>query len=104
MADLINKVVRFHEFGPAEVLRVENVEVREPGPGEVRIKIAAIGLNFAEMLWRRNQYFESPKLPAGLGYEASGTIDKLGPAVMGFAVGDKVATFPAHSGQSNRGS
>ena len=44
MADLINKVVRFHEFGPAEVLRVENVEVREPGPGEVRIKIAAIGL------------------------------------------------------------
>jgi NADPH:quinone reductase-like Zn-dependent oxidoreductase len=97
MADLINKVVRFHEFGPAEVLRVENAEVREPGPGEVRIKVAAIGLNFAETLFRRNQYFESAKLPAGLGYEASGTVDKLGPGVTGFAVGDKVATFPAHS-------
>lgn len=68
MADLINRVVRFHEFGPGEVLRVENAEVREPGPGEVRIKVAAIGLNFAETLWRRNQYFESPTLPAGLGY------------------------------------
>ena len=97
MADLINKVVRFHDFGPAEVLRVEHSEVREPGPGEVRIKVAAIGLNFAETLWRRNQYFESPTLPAGLGYEASGTIDKLGSGVTGFAVGDKVATFPAHS-------
>jgi NADPH:quinone reductase-like Zn-dependent oxidoreductase len=41
--------------------------VREPGPGEVRIKVAVIGLNFAEALWRRNQYFESPTLPARLG-------------------------------------
>ena len=57
MADLINKVVRFHEFGPPEVLRVESGEVLEPGRGEVRIKVAAIGLNFAETLWRRNQYF-----------------------------------------------
>ena len=97
MADLINKVVRFHEFGPAEVLRVESGEVQEPGPGEVRIRVAAIGVNFEETLWRRNQYFESPVLPAGLGYDASGTIDKLGPGVTGFAVGDKVATFPAHS-------
>ena len=97
MADLINKVVRFHEFGPAEVLRLENAEVPEPGPSEVRIKVAAIGLNFAETLWRRNQYFETPTLPAGLGYEVSGTIDKLGPGVAGLAVGDKVATFPGHS-------
>src|SRR5579863_6087485 len=97
MADLINKVVRFHEFGPAEVLRLENAEVPEPGPGEVRIRVAAIGLNFAETLWRRNQHFETPTLPAGLGYEVSGTIDKVGPGVTGLAVGDKVATFPAHS-------
>jgi NADPH:quinone reductase-like Zn-dependent oxidoreductase len=50
MADLINKVVRFHEFGPAEALRLENAEVRESGPGEVRLKVAAIGLNFADAL------------------------------------------------------
>src|SRR5579862_9225817 len=94
---MISKVVRFHEFGPAEVLRIENVEQPEPGSGEVRIKVAAIGLNFADTLWRRNQYFENPKLPAGLGYEVSGTIDELGSGVAGLAVGDKVATFPGHS-------
>jgi NADPH:quinone reductase-like Zn-dependent oxidoreductase len=94
---MINRVVRFHEFGPAEVLRIENVEVPEPGPGEVRIKVAAIGLNFADTLWRRNQYFENPKLPAGLGYEVSGTIDKLGPGVTRFNIGERVASFPAHS-------
>jgi len=41
-----SKGVRFHEFGPAEVLKVENVDLREPGPGEVRIKVAAIGHEF----------------------------------------------------------
>jgi hypothetical protein len=51
----------FTEFGPTEVLRVENGEVRESSSGEVRIKVAAIGMNFAESLWRRNQYLESRK-------------------------------------------
>lgn len=59
MAGLIDKVVRFDEFGPAEVLRVENGDLREPGSGKVRIKVAAIGLNFAETLWRRNQILKA---------------------------------------------
>src|SRR6266404_2045002 len=97
MPSLTSKVVRFHEFGPAEVLKIENAEVHEPGPGEVRIKVAAIGMNFAEAMWRQNQYIETPKLPSGLGYEVSGTIDMLGAGVNGFRIGAKVATFPAHN-------
>jgi NADPH:quinone reductase-like Zn-dependent oxidoreductase len=93
----MSKVVRFHEFGPADVLKVENVTVREPGPGEVRIKTAAIGMNFAEVMWRQNQYIETPRLPSGLGYEVSGTIEKLGPGATTFRIGEKVATFPAHN-------
>src|SRR4030081_3519153 len=97
MASVTSKVVRFHEFGPAEVLRVENVEVREPGPGEVRIKVAAIGMNFAEVMWRQNQYIETPQLPSGLGYEVSGIIEKVGPGVTDLRIGQKVATFPAQN-------
>jgi NADPH:quinone reductase-like Zn-dependent oxidoreductase len=52
----MSKVVRLHEFGPAEVLKIEDLDIREPGPGEVRIKVAVIGLNFAEAMWRENQY------------------------------------------------
>ena len=93
----MSKVIRFHEYGPAEVLKIEDIEVREPGANEVRIKVAAIGMNFAEVMWRQNQYLETPQLPAGLGYEVSGKIEKLGPGVQGFKIGDKVSTFPAHN-------
>jgi NADPH:quinone reductase-like Zn-dependent oxidoreductase len=82
-------------------LKIEEIEVREPGANEVRIKVAAIGMNFAEVMWRRNEYLETPQLPAGLGYEASGTIEKLGPGVQGFKIGDKVSTFPAQNQGNN---
>jgi NADPH:quinone reductase-like Zn-dependent oxidoreductase len=97
MAVQKSKAVRFYAYGPAEVLRVEDLEVREPGTGEVRIQVAAIGMNFAEAMWRQNQYIETPKLPSGLGYEVSGTIEKVGPGVSGFQVGDRVASFPSHN-------
>jgi NADPH:quinone reductase-like Zn-dependent oxidoreductase len=93
----MSKIVRFHKFGPADVLKIEDIEVRDPGPNELRIKVAAIGLNFAEVMWRQNEYIETPILPSGLGYEASGFVEKLGPGVKDFKVGDKVATFPAHN-------
>ncbi len=96
-ASLTGKVVRFHEFGPAEVLKVETVGIREPKDGEVRIKVAAIGMNFAEAMWRQNQYIETAHLPSGLGYEVSGVIEKLGPGVTDFKIGEKVATFPAQN-------
>jgi NADPH:quinone reductase-like Zn-dependent oxidoreductase len=71
----MSKIVRFHEFGPADVLKIEDIEVRDPGPNELRIKVAAIGLNFAEVMWRQNQYIETPILPSGLGYEVSGYVE-----------------------------
>ncbi len=73
------KVVRFHETGGAEVLKVEDVPLTEPGKGEVRLKVEAIGLNRAEIMFRQGQYLENPELPSRLGYEAAGIVDAVGP-------------------------
>jgi NADPH:quinone reductase-like Zn-dependent oxidoreductase len=91
------RVVRFHETGGPEVLRVEELEVPPPGKGEVQIKVKALGLNRAESMFRRGQYLEEPRLPARLGYEAAGTVAAVGPDVRGFQVGDAVSTIPAFS-------
>ena len=66
------KVVRFHETGGPDVLRIEDLPPREPGPNEVRINVEAIGLNRAEAMFRSGQYLEPAKFPARIGYEAAG--------------------------------
>ena len=91
------RVVRFHETGGPEVLKIEEVEVPPPGKGEVQIRIHALGLNRAESMFRSGQYLEEPKLPARLGYEAAGTVAAIGPGVQGFKVGDAVSTIPSFS-------
>jgi len=91
------RVVRFHKVGGPEVLQVEEVEVPQPGKGEVQIRVKALGLNRAESMFRRGQYLEEPKLPARLGYEAAGTVAAVGPGVQGFKVGDAVSTIPSFS-------
>jgi NADPH:quinone reductase-like Zn-dependent oxidoreductase len=91
------RVVRFHQIGGPEVLRMEEVEVPPPGKGEVQISIKALGLNRAESMFRRGQYLEEPRLPARLGYEAAGTVAAVGPGVQGFKVGEAVSTIPAFS-------
>jgi len=91
------KVVRFHEIGGPEVLKIEELEVSPPGQGEIQIRIHALGLNRAESMFRRGQYLEEPKLPARLGYEAAGTVAAIGPGVQGFEVGDAVSTIPSFS-------
>lgn len=91
------RAVRIHETGDADVMSIEEVAVGEPGPGEVRIRVEAIGLNRAEVMFRCGQYLEAPKLPAGMGYEGAGTIEAVGPDVHAFAVGDAVAVAPAFS-------
>ena len=78
---MMTKVVRFHEFGGPEVLRFESVEVGEPGAGEVRVRVEAIGLNRAEAAFRSGRYIERAVLPARLGYEAAGTVEALGEGV-----------------------
>ncbi len=89
--------IRFDRIGGPEVLRIVEVEVPEPGPGEVRIAVAAIGLNRAESMYRSGSYIIDPVFPARLGSEAAGVIDAVGPDVAGFAPGDRVAVVPAFS-------
>src|SRR5690606_11757099 len=89
------KVVRFHKLGDPEVLKLEDLPLTAPGEGEVRLRVEAIGLNRAEVMFRRGQYLETPQLPSRLGYEAAGIIDALGPGTTGLRVGDRVSTIPA---------
>lgn len=83
------RAVRFHEVGGPEVLRVEDVQVGEPGPGEVRIRHHAVGCNFADTYFRSGYYPVQP--PCGIGVEGAGTIEAVGDGVTGFSVGDRVA-------------
>lgn len=92
----MTRSIRIHEFGDASVLRIENVEIGEPGDGEVRLRIHAIGINRTEITLRSGRSPANPPLPTGLGFEAAGVIEALGPDVTGFAVGDRVALVPAY--------
>lgn len=91
------RTIRFHEIGGPEVLRIDELEVGEPGAGELRLRIEAIGLNRAEAAFRAGQYLEQPVLPARLGYEAAGVVEAVGDGVEGFAVGEPVCVIPAFS-------
>ena len=87
------KIVRIHSLGGPEVLQVEDSAVGEPGLGEVRIRVEAVGLNRAEAMYRAGRYPVKPQLPSLIGYEGVGTIEALGPGVEGFAVGDRVCVL-----------
>ena len=89
------KIVRFHKTGEADVLQVEDLPVTDTGKGEVRLKVEAIGLNRAEIMFRRVQYLEVPQFPSRLGYEASGFIDAVGPDVSGLRISEHVSTIPS---------
>jgi NADPH:quinone reductase-like Zn-dependent oxidoreductase len=71
-------MVRFREVGGPEVLRIEEQPPKHPGKGELRLKVQAVGLNRAELMFMRDQYVEHPKLPGGLGYEAAGLVEAVG--------------------------
>ncbi|WP_447963816.1 zinc-dependent alcohol dehydrogenase family protein [Nitrospira sp. Ecomares 2.1] len=89
------KIVRFHQIGGPEVLKLEDLPLAEPGKGEIRMKVEAIGLNRAEIMLRKGQYLETPQLPSRLGYEAAGVIDAVGQDVTSLCVGDRVSTIPS---------
>ena len=91
------RVVRFHEIGGPEVLKIEEIDVPPPVNDEIQIRIHALGLNRAEAMFRSGQYMEEPKLPARPGYEAAGTVAAIGPDVQGFTIGDAVSTIPSFS-------
>ncbi len=89
------KIVRFHETGTADVLKLEDLPLTEPGEGEVRLEVESIGLNRADVLFRQGRYLQTPDPPSRLGYEAAGTIDAVGPGVSGVEIGDRVSTIPS---------
>src|ERR1700688_457781 len=93
----MSRVVEFSEAGRPEVLKFKNVDIPEAGPGQVRIRVKAIGLNRAESMWRENQYTEPVTFPARLGDEAVGTVDSVGKDVTTAAVGDEVNVIPSFS-------
>lgn len=95
MANQTARVVRFHALGGPEVLKIEELPIPEPGKGEVRLDVKAIGLNRAEVMFRKGQYLESPVLPSKLGYEAAGVVTAVGPDVDKSWLGKKASTMPA---------
>ena len=92
-----------HEKGPPGVLRWEAVDVPAPGPGEVRIRNEAVGLNFVDTYHRRGipHPWPVPPLPVVLGFEGAGRVEEVGSGVTGFAAGDRVAyALPPHGAYS----
>lgn len=92
-----SKAIRIYEFGGPDVLRWEEVDVPDPGEDEVQVRHTAIGLNFIDTYHRTGLY--PVDLPTGLGSEATGIVEAVGPGVTGVAVGDRVvyAGTPANS-------
>ena len=95
MSDTTVKIVRFHETGGPEVLTLDELPVPEPGPGEVRLRVKAIGLNRAEVMFRSGRYLVEPILPSNIGYEASGKVEAIGPGVDQTWLHKTVSTVPA---------
>ncbi len=85
----MTKAIRIHAHGGPEVMRWEDVPTPEPGPGEVLVRHAAIGLNYIDVYFRTGLY--KSQLPATLGMEAAGTVAAVGEGVTSLAVGDRIA-------------
>ncbi|MGW1988812.1 zinc-binding dehydrogenase [Embleya sp. NPDC001921] len=97
------RAIRLNEFGPAENLRYEEVATPEPGPGEVRIAVAAAGVHLVDVMLRSGRTqdpFPQPELPVTLGREVAGTVDAVGAGVDPALVGRRVV---AHLGNGNGG-
>ena len=86
----MTKAIRIHEHGGPEVLKYEDVDLSDVGPGEVRLRHNAIGLNFIDVYQRTGMY-PLGDLPKTLGMEAAGVIEEVGDGVEDFSVGDRVA-------------
>jgi NADPH2:quinone reductase len=85
------RAVRIDRFGGPEVFHVVEQALAEPGPGQVLVRVRAAGINFADTLMRQNRYAMTPPLPAILGHEVAGVVERLGEGVSGLKVGMRVA-------------
>lgn len=96
------KAIRFEQAGGPEVLKLQDIELPPPGPGQVRVKHTAIGVNFIDT-YHRSGLYKLP-LPSGLGNEAAGVVEALGDGVATLRKGDRVAyagTLGAYAEASN---
>ncbi len=93
----MSKAFRIYQTGGPEVMRWEDVEVGAPGPGQVRLRHHAVGLNFRDILIR-NGLHAVKSFPSGIGIESAGVIDALGPGVTHLAVGQRVACVAGPDG------
>jgi NADPH:quinone reductase-like Zn-dependent oxidoreductase len=93
----MSHVIRFHQFGAAEVLLCEPLPTPIPGAGEVLVRVQAVGVSWKDVLWRQNLAPEQAQLPAGIGWELAGEVLAAGADMGEFAIGSKVASFPAHT-------
>ena len=83
----MSRMIRFHQFGDASVLRLEDVPTPKPGPGEVLIRTQALGVNWRDVLWRQNLAPSKARLPAGIGQEMAGVVTAVGAGVDDIAKG-----------------
>ncbi len=88
----MTRAVRIHTHGGPEVMRLEEIELSPPGPGEVRVRHTAIAVNFSDINIRRGGFYQKEPLamPVTLGNEAAGVVSAVGSAVSGIIVGDRV--------------
>ncbi|WP_448332370.1 alcohol dehydrogenase catalytic domain-containing protein [Streptomyces sp. DSM 41534] len=87
-------LIRFHEFGGPEMLTVDDVPIPAPGEGEVRLRVAAIGVNRSET-YHRAGFYGPAQLPSPLGFEAAGIVEDVGTGVTAFERGDAVTVLPS---------
>ena len=90
------QAIRIHQFGGPEVLRLEDVPVPEPGPGEALIKVEATGINYVDVYHRTGLY--PGQLPLTLGREAAGTVERIGAGVTTCRPGDRVVSEAVRGG------
>jgi NADPH:quinone reductase-like Zn-dependent oxidoreductase len=90
----MTRVVRFHAYGDADMLRIEDVSVPAPAADEVQIAVRAIGLNRAEVMFRNGAYLQEASFPSQLGYEAAGIVKTVGSGVTSVTEGDVVSVIP----------
>lgn len=87
--------------GPPEVLQLREAPDPDAAAGEVRVRVRAAGINFADLMARQGLYPDAPKIPCVVGYEVSGTLDQVGAGVTDLAVGDRVMAMPRFGGYSD---
>jgi NADPH:quinone reductase-like Zn-dependent oxidoreductase len=94
------RAVWITKAGGPDVLEVRTTPNPAPGPGEIRIRVHAAGLNFAELMARQGLYPDAPKLPCVVGYEVAGVVDAHGPGTAGPALGSRVLALVRFGGHA----